>query len=168
MPKRPSHTDAISAGRSTIQFYCSPHATANLDPEPALIKLIASAKQSLLVGIYSLTLPAVAQAIIAKFQSGVPVRMLVDATEMTAASSQVPLLIAAGIDLRCWGSDYRLMHAKVLVADNQQCVLGSYNFSGLAEQDDVEVMITVSDAKLAAYLTLLIGNAYAAGVLPPG
>lgn len=158
--------DTVTAGRATIEYYCSPHPTPDLDPEPALIKLIESAKVSLLVGIYSLTLPAVAAAILAAVGDGIGVRMLVDASEMTGATSQVPALVKAGVDLRCWGSSYRLMHAKVVIADSEHCGWGSYNFSGIAENDDIEIFTTATDRTLAAYFTSLIETAYAAGTVP--
>lgn len=158
----------LSSGRSTIQLYSSPHATPDVDPEPALLKIIMAAKSSVLVGIYSLTLPRVAQALIYKHQAGIPVRVLADAAEAGSKTSLIPQLIAAGVDVRLWGGNYRLMHAKVLVADGRTCVLGSYNFSSLAEQDDIEVMVTADNKALAADLINLIENAYAAGVVPAG
>lgn len=157
----------MKVGSINCAFYTSPHATIDLDPEPALLELIDNAKATIDVGIYSLTLTKVAQALIAARTRGVVVRVLADATEAKGATSQIPALIAAGVDVRVWGGNYRLAHFKVIVVDGHSVALGSYNFSGLAENDDYEVMLTATGIQvsriLAPQLTALIESAYATG-----
>lgn len=113
MPRR-----FLSAGRSTVEVFTSPHATADLDPEPALIALVESAKSSILVGSYSFTLAPLAEALVYQHASGIPVRIAADAVEYTAAS-QYPVLQAAGIDIHTRGTQYDLQHLKVIVVDSE-------------------------------------------------
>lgn len=156
----------LSTGRATVQVYTSPHATPDLDPEPALVALVNSAKTSVLVAAYSFTLASVAQALIAKHQAGVPVRMLADAGEWTSPTSQFPALAAAGLDIRTWGSKYVLMHEKSVIVDGRRVAWGSFNFSQSAEHSNVEVMTIATSARLAQVLTAQIEAAYAAGKVP--
>lgn len=156
----------LSVGRSTVDVYTSPHATPDLDPEPALVTLINSAKTSVLVAAYSFTLPTVAQALIAKHQAGVQVRMLADAGEWATSTSQFPAMWLAGLDIRTWGSKYVLMHEKSVIVDGRRVAWGSYNFSTSAEKTNVEVMTITTSTRLAQVLTAQIEAAYAAGKVP--
>jgi len=155
----------LSVGRSALQVYTSPHATTDLDPEPALVTMINSAKTSIVAGTYSFTLASVAQALIAKHAAGVPVRIAADAGEYTP-TSQYPALRAAGIDIRVWGSRYDLQHMKVVVVDGKKVAWGSYNFSTNAEKANFEVLTITTNTQLATVLTANIQAAYDKGSTP--
>jgi phosphatidylserine/phosphatidylglycerophosphate/cardiolipin synthase-like enzyme len=166
----------LEVGAVGLEVYSTPHTDANgapdpaLDPEPAAVALIDSAKVSLLVNAYSLTLLSVATAIIGRHQAGVPTRVVMDATEYAAPTSRGPSLLAAGVDLRVWGSEYELAHEKVIVVDGAAVWSGSWNFSTSAETVNREVATVVTGVKvrtrLAPLLTAQIQATYAAGRVP--
>lgn len=161
------HGEGLSVGRVTGAVYVSPHPSADLDPKPALLALINGAKQSIHFAIYSLTLDAVRDALIAAHQRGVTIRGIADATTVSGPTNDVAALAQAGIDVRVWGSHYHLMHDKVIVVDGSKVGLGSYNWTTQAESSNVEVFFVCSGANVAKVLapTLVtqIENAYAQG-----
>jgi phosphatidylserine/phosphatidylglycerophosphate/cardiolipin synthase-like enzyme len=154
-------------GRVNAAVYLSPHPTPDLDPEPALLELIGNAKRKIRFGVYSFTLPAVADAIVAAHTAGLDVRGVGDATAWTSVTSQYPRLVADGVDVHRWGRNYRLMHDKVLVVDDWDVALGSWNWTTQAEKVNTEVLLVVTGVQasriLAPTMTAQIEAAYANG-----
>jgi phosphatidylserine/phosphatidylglycerophosphate/cardiolipin synthase-like enzyme len=141
-----------------------------LDPEPALIAAIHSAKTSITALIFSISLPDVRDALVAKHEAGVAVRIVTDATMAKGATSAVPALKTAGIDIRLWGGNYREAHDKVAVIDSYLLITGSYNWTTLAEKSNIENMFILKGTRITkfavpAYLTQW-NNAYNAGATP--
>lgn len=159
----------LPLGRITADFYQSPHPTADLDPTPALIAAFNAAKTSLYFGIYSLTHPAIAQALIDAHTRGVTLLGVADATEAKAASSKIPSLVAAGIDVRGWGKSFTLMHSKAFVADGTVAGLGSFNWTLGAESRNVETLLIARGAQVGRVmgptLTAQIVAAHDAGAV---
>jgi len=158
----------MKTGALNTALYASPHATTDLDPEPALLALINGAKVSILASIYSLTLGSVADALVAAAARGVQVRIVADATEAAEPTSLVPSLAQQGLDVHLWGAEYRECHAKVGIFDGKSVALGSYNWSNEAELDNVEVFVVFTGVEVARggmipTLTAQIEAAYAAG-----
>jgi len=60
-----------------------------------------------------------------------------------------------------------LMHHKVFVVDGQVVILGSYNFSQNADQDNDENVLIVDDARLAQAFTAEFQRVYAQAKNPP-
>ncbi len=146
----------LAVGSINAAVYTSPHATPALDPLPALLAVINKAKQTLHLSAYSFTLVSVADAIIAAHARGVVVRGIADRQQAAAASSQVPRLAAAGIDLHVWGSQYALTHEKALIVDadtkNATVTLGSLNFSQSALTSNVEVLLVCKGTQVSKVL----------------
>lgn len=161
----------LPVGRISASVYTSPHATPDLDPLPAILNTIGSARQSIHFAIYSFTLIPVADAIIAAHDRGVTIRGVCDTLSLTTKTSQIPRLVAAGIDIHKWGAAYRLMHDKVLITDpgsrNATVALGSWNFTSQAEKANTEVLLTAAGSQVARILapTLVaqIETSYASG-----
>jgi len=153
----------LPVGEARIAVYTSPHATADLDPEPALITLINRARRSVLFGVYSFTLPDVAAALIAAARRGVTVRGLGDAGSWGYRTSQFSSLVTAGIDVRQWGASFELMHLKVAVVDGVHVSWGSWNWTTQAEKVNQEVMTIAGSTHLAGVLSAQLQTAYAAG-----
>lgn len=152
-----------SIGRVSAALYLSPHPTPDLDPEPALVALVASARTRLRFAVYSFSLPAVAAAVVAAHARGVDVLGVGDAAEWTGPTSQFPSLAAAGVPVRRWGAAYRLMHDKVAVVDGKRLALGSYNWTTQAERSNVECLLVCTGATGCSLLEAQIEAAYAAG-----
>jgi phosphatidylserine/phosphatidylglycerophosphate/cardiolipin synthase-like enzyme len=134
--------------------------------EALVLEAIGEARQEILVAVQELSLPAVAQALIARHQQGVAVKVVLEHTYSTPWSRQHPadltphqrqrqaqlralgqpdavaLLAQAGvpmIDDRADGSaGSGLMHHKFLVVDRQVVVTGSANFSPSCVHGDPE------------------------------
>jgi phosphatidylserine/phosphatidylglycerophosphate/cardiolipin synthase-like enzyme len=147
----------LSVGRITADFYTSPHATADLDPEPALVAAIDSAKRSILFAVYSFTSRTIADALARAAVRGVAVVGVVDAGQERSAYSMADWLAPQpGFSLRrSTGSG--LMHDKVLVVDQgKRLALGSFNWTAAAERRNVEVLLIARSrpgSKLAVALT---------------
>lgn len=148
--------ETLAAGSVNLQVFTSPHASAALDPEPALVALIHSAKVALYFSAYSFTLPDVAAAIVAAHQRGVTVTGVLDTSELAGAGNQAHVLLAGGVtNVRQWGGQYNLAHEKVVVVDpdstNSNCGvgLGSYNWSTSAEKSNKEVFVIISGIQVS-------------------
>lgn len=165
-----SETPELKIGLVTANVFTSPHDTPDLDPLPPLLAMLAGAKKTIYFAIYSLTLSEVAQAIIDAHNRGVTVQGVADAGTWGGSTSKLPALVQAGVDVRQWGSYYRLMHDKVAVVDGNAVALGSYNWTAQAEKSNVEVLLVCSGAAvkrvLAPALTEQITNTYAQGRVP--
>lgn len=158
----------MKAGAVTTAIYTSPHATPELDPEPALLALINSAAATIEASIYALTLTAVRDALIAAHIRGVTVQIAADATEAASTSSLIPSLVAAGLDVHVWGSKYVECHAKSIVVDGKACANGSYNWTNAAEKTNYEVFevktgVEVTRGGMAGVYTAQIQDAYSKG-----
>jgi phosphatidylserine/phosphatidylglycerophosphate/cardiolipin synthase-like enzyme len=134
----------LPIGRINADYFQSPHVDATLDPAPAVIDVFTRAKASIHFAIYSLTHAGIADSLVAAHQRGVEVVGVADASELKTSTSKIHRLLDAGIDVKAWGSAYRLMHDKVLVVDtgHQTHVgLGSFNWTTQAEKSNVEVLL---------------------------
>lgn len=164
----------LSVGRITAAVYTSPHATADLDPAPAVIAAFDAAQDVIHFAIYSITHTAIADALIAAHNRGVLVVGVADHAESSGATSQIPRLIAAGIDVKPWGSGWKLMHDKVWVTDpgsrSVTVGLGSFNWTNQAEKSNIEVLLTAKGSQvnkvLAPTIQAQITAARNAGTAP--
>lgn len=154
---------SIPVGRINADVFTSPHASPDMDPTPAVVAAIGTATKTLHIAIYSLTSDAIAQAILGAYLRGVAVVIVADAVEAKVSTSKLRMLADAGIDIRLWGSAYRLMHDKVLIVDgltpNAMVGLGSFNFTTQAEKSNVEVLLIVRGIQASRILApVLIGQ----------
>ena len=134
--------------------------------EAMVLEAISEARQEILVAVQELSLPAVAQALVARHRQGVAVKVVLDNNYSTPWSRQHPadltphqrhrqsqlmalgqadaveLLLQAGVPLiddRADGSaGSGLMHHKFLVVDRRVVVTGSTNFSPSCVHGDSE------------------------------
>lgn len=128
------------------------------DAEGALIRAIESTKESLYVQAFLFTSRSLARALIAAHRRGVRVRVLADrAMAVNGENSQIPLLAAAGIEVRL-ETRYAAAHNKIMLIDAEGnrpvVVTGSYNFTFSAQARNAEnLLILRGNRELArAYL----------------
>jgi phosphatidylserine/phosphatidylglycerophosphate/cardiolipin synthase-like enzyme len=161
----------LAAGAISTAVYTSPHATADLDPLPALLAMVSAAKTSIYFSVYAFTLSSLSALIIEKHSAGLTIQGVADASEYGEDNAQAPVLAAAGVDLRVWGSTWNLNHEKVFVVDGERVSLGSFNFTTQSEKSNKEVLLIMSGKQvekiLAPTLTAQIQATYAAGTVPP-
>jgi phosphatidylserine/phosphatidylglycerophosphate/cardiolipin synthase-like enzyme len=153
-PGRMDH--ALPVGSINAAVFTSPHPTPDLDPLPALVKVIDNARTMLAFAIYSLTHPLIADALLRAHLRDVPIVGVVDASQRLGSTSKVEMLVAAGLDLRMWGGSYHLMHDKLLVADidgrHPAVAFGSFNWTTTAETSNVEVLVIATGVQVSRVL----------------
>lgn len=115
-----------------------------------LASAIDSAKLSVDVAIYSLSLNSVRDALINAHNRGVQVRMVMESDNLDRTDPQI--LKDAGIPIL---GDRRegLMHDKFVVIDNSEVWMGGMNFTDSGTYQDNNVMIQIRSVKMAENYT---------------
>lgn len=118
--------------------------------DQALAQAIDSAKLSVDVAIYSLSLNSVRDALINAHQRGVQVRMVMESDNLDRTDPQI--IKDAGIPIL---GDRRegLMHDKFVVIDNSEVWMGGMNFTDSGTYEDNNVMIRIRSVKMAENYT---------------
>ena len=145
---RPSAlSPSAGIGASHIEVAFSPEAGS----EALVVKVIASARESIRLAGYSFTSPAVVKALIDAKKRGVDVRVLIDDRGNRGAASQAAqrLVKGAGIALRVI-SIYAIHHDKYIVVDGTTTETGSFNYSQAAAKANSENVLVVWNNKIVA------------------
>ncbi|MGH2524082.1 MAG: phospholipase D-like domain-containing protein, partial [Anaerolineales bacterium] len=99
---------------------------------------------------FSFTRTDFADALIAKAQAGVTVQGVFETRQIAAGGDAAwNALTAAGLDVRQDGNPFNL-HSKVFIIDQQIVVMGSYNFSRNAEDNNDENVLIIHNPEIAA------------------
>jgi len=127
---------------------------AGQKPEKMLIDVIASAKETLDIAIYSLTYPDIIAAIKDAHNRGVAVRVITDKQQSEGKSQTEALKIlgSAGIPMMA-NTHSGLMHLKVTIADKKVVTTGSFNYSKAASTTNDEVLMVLRDETIANAFT---------------
>jgi phosphatidylserine/phosphatidylglycerophosphate/cardiolipin synthase-like enzyme len=115
----------------------------------ACVRLINSARSSVLVLAYSFTSTPIGEALVRAKRRGVKVQCVVDRSQRKAKRSLIPILRRAGVTVLI-DSKHHIMHQKVLVVDDSTVENGSFNFSNEAESGNSENVLIARNAALAA------------------
>lgn len=115
-----------------------------------LANAIDSAKLSVDIAIYSLSLNSVRDALIDAHNRGVQVRMVMESDNLERSDPQI--LKDAGIPIL---GDRRegLMHNKFVVIDNSEVWLGTMNFTNSGTYEDNNMMMQIRSIKIAENFT---------------
>ena len=142
-------------GGSWFELYftdpASPLATQNTGGvDGPLVEAIDSARLSVDVAAYSLSLNSVRNSLIKAFDRGVQVRMVMESDNRER--SDVQILIDAGIPVL---GDRRegLMHNKFVVIDHSEVWLGSMNFTDSGAYQDNNGLMRIISPKMAENYT---------------
>jgi phosphatidylserine/phosphatidylglycerophosphate/cardiolipin synthase-like enzyme len=111
-----------------------------------IVKAIDAARLSVDVAAYSLSLNSVRFALINAHKRGVPVRVVMESTNMDRSDPQA--LLEAGIPIIGDQQD-GLMHNKFMVIDRSEVWTGSMNFTDSGAYDDNNNMIRIASTKIA-------------------
>ncbi len=119
---------------TAVESYFSPTDDAM---NRAIIPAIDSADSTLDVAIFYLTSQPIADAILAAKSRGANIRVIMDATGAGSQYSKHPQLCAAGIPVKIenWNGK---MHMKALMADGDNMIVGSQNFTGAGNDKNDE------------------------------
>lgn len=122
----------------------SPQGTGGVDGP--LVEAIDSARLSIDVAAFSITLNSVRNALINAHERGVTVRIVMESTNMD--TSDVQRLLEAGVPI-IGDNRQGLMHNKFMVIDRSEVWLGSMNFTDSGTYDDNNNMIRIRSTKIA-------------------
>lgn len=115
-----------------------------------LIHWLDRANLSIHVLIYSFTHDSIGDAVLAAYQRGVEVKIVFEKQQVTKYSEYFRLN-AAGVQVRN-DTNPDLMHHKVAIIDGHIVLIGSFNWSESADQDNNESLLVIRSTKLAAAL----------------
>ncbi len=113
-----------------------------------LIKQIDGAKKSIKVMAYGFTATNLAEALVRAKRRGVDVALIQDEKSAQNNRETLPILLAAGIDVRSDGK-HAIQHNKVMLIDDDIVITGSYNFTNSAEKRNAENIMIVRSAYAA-------------------
>jgi len=115
----------------------------------AVIRALDEAKASVLIQAYSFTSAPIAQAVVNAHKRGVKVEVILDKSNKTANYSAADFVTHAGIPTYI-DSPCGIAHSKVMVIDKAMIVTGSFNYSKVAEERNVENLLVIHSPELAA------------------
>ncbi len=101
-----------------------------------LTKFIMSAKKSIDIAIYDITLDQLVHQLILQSKR-VRVRIVVDRRQAKERYSLVPLLLKAGVKVR-YGRQRGIMHNKFTIVDDKMVETGSFNYTNDASTRNQE------------------------------
>lgn len=142
----------------SLYFTHPGEAGTGLAVESALVDSIAAADDRIDLALYSLSLPTVADALIAARLRGLMIRMVMEADNMD--SYQVRRLLAAGIPIQP-DHDDGLMHNKFVIIDAREVWTGSMNLTISGAQEDANNLMRIQSPELAADYTHEFNAMYA-------
>jgi phosphatidylserine/phosphatidylglycerophosphate/cardiolipin synthase-like enzyme len=115
------------------------------------IKFINGAQVSLRIADYSFNLSTAVDAIIARHQAGVDVKLVLDHSQALGSTEipQLGRLKAAGVPfVEGTSMDHQIMHDKLMIKDSRVTWWGSWNITKTASKQNNTVQI-VSDPEIA-------------------
>ncbi|MBP2157424.1 phospholipase D family protein [Erwinia rhapontici] len=133
---------------STGVAVAAPSIDVGFSPEGSALKLVLStlddARENIRLMGYSFTSPEIVKSLVAAKRRGVDVRVVVDenGNRSKASQSAMNVIVNAGIPLRTNGQ-YKIMHDKVIISDDQNVELGSFNYSRSAADSNSENALVV-------------------------
>lgn len=136
-------TDAASAASGIAEAFFSPGEECIC----RLVALLASAKRSLDICVFTVTDDRITNAILSAHQRGVAIRIITDDDKSHDLGSDVERLAAAGITVRMDRSTFH-MHHKFAIVDGTLLLNGSFNWTRSASTNNQENFIIVSDKRL--------------------
>ncbi len=115
-----------------------------------IIEQIQNAQESIYFMAFSFTSDPIADAMIARANSGVDVAGVMETRQYNSnTGGEFDTLTAAGLDVRLDGNPNN-MHHKVIIIDGKIVITGSYNFSRSAEERNDENTLIIHNAEIAA------------------
>ena len=136
-----STTSASDNVTPSIRVGFSPEGTA----ASLVVDVIKNAKRSIHVLSYMMTSSDIVNALIAAKQRGVDIFVVADSSSREKSQECLKALLRAGISVRVT-SAYRLLHDKVIIADENTVQTGSFNYTVSASNMNSENVVVIKDA----------------------
>jgi phosphatidylserine/phosphatidylglycerophosphate/cardiolipin synthase-like enzyme len=145
---RPVAARTINIGDTTIETYFSPEDGEAI--ENRIAELARGAQSSIRVMSFSFTLDSIGAAMIEAHNRGVTVQGVFETTG--SLQGQMRPLACAGAEMRQDGNP-DILHHKVFIFDEQIVVMGSFNFSASARDNNTENLLIIHNPVIAAAYT---------------
>lgn len=126
-----------------------------------VIYWLGRANSSVHVLIYSFTLDSIGDAVLAAHQRGIEVKVVFEKQQVSQYSEYFRLA-AAGVQVRN-DTNPNLMHHKVAIIDGHIILIGSFNWSDSAENDNNENLLVIKSTELATALETEFQRIWVAG-----
>jgi phosphatidylserine/phosphatidylglycerophosphate/cardiolipin synthase-like enzyme len=127
-----------------IEVYFAPEDEA----AAGIMDTLAEAESTIHFLAFVFTSEPIAEVLIDRVADGVTVRGVLEARSTHNQYSQHSRLTAAGAEVLLDANPY-VMHHKVFIIDEETVILGSYNFSASAEEENDENLLIIHDSQLA-------------------
>lgn len=135
----------VTIGGTAVETYFSPDAGV----ADAILEELRAAETSIYFLAFSFTRDDMSSVLIEKHQAGLPVQGVFETRQIGAGADAAWLaLTQAGVDVRQDGNP-RTMHHKVFIIDGETVVMGSYNFSNNAEENNDENILIIHNPNIA-------------------
>lgn len=175
-PSSPANPPSAPSGAVSFHGVALPaRAFSRTDRIPdSLVAAIDATRGTLLLALYELSLPGVADALVRAKGRGVDVKLIYDmghgapsaggaeplagggpsqpGASASGPSAQYRQVVAAGIETRLLkgGGSYGIMHNKIAVFDGELVETGSFNWTAAADQMNFENALFRDDSSLAS------------------
>ncbi len=133
--------------------------------DQVIVGYINSAKKTIDMAIYNLSLKEIHDALAQAKQRGVKIRLVVDREQALGQTSQTPSLIQEGFQLR-YGSQKGVMHNKFTLVDGTWLETGSYNYSISASNYNAENQIYLNDPEVVSHYAQDFETIWSSGLEP--
>jgi phosphatidylserine/phosphatidylglycerophosphate/cardiolipin synthase-like enzyme len=124
-----------------------------------IIAEIGQAQSRIRFMAFVFTSDEIAGAMLERAQAGVVVQGVMEARNAERSYSEYERLRAEVHDVLPDGNPY-IMHHKVIIIDDETVILGSYNFTASAGEDNDENLLVIHDAEVAALFVAEFGRVY--------
>ena len=155
-------TQKLTVNGTPVESYFA----AEDDVQAAIVARLKQATKTIDFMAFSFTDDTMGTTIIDRAKVGVKVRGVFENTGSETAYSEYGGMKKAGLDVWQDGNPY-LMHHKVFIIDGKTVVLGSFNFSQNAEQENDENLLIFDDLSLAQQFNAEFGRVYDQAKNPP-
>ena len=141
--------EPVKVPEAAIEVWFSPKGGCTA----ALVKALRTAKKSIYVQAYSFTSGPIAQALAAQANAGIPVKVLLDKSNLDECGARprtaVSILKGSRVGYSA-DNAHAIAHNKIMILDEKVVFTGSFNFSGAAETSNAENLIKIDSPALAA------------------
>jgi phosphatidylserine/phosphatidylglycerophosphate/cardiolipin synthase-like enzyme len=164
-PDSPANTPnpQITIDGMVIENYFAPED----DVMPKVVEEVLGATDSIHFMAFSFTHEDLGAAMLDRAAAGVEVAGIFESRGANASYSECPALLAAGQFVRLDGNP-RTFHHKVIIIDGKTVILGSFNFSKNADEDNDENLLIIHDPNVAAAYEAEFNRRLAESVAPVG
>lgn len=118
--------------------------TPGEDCTSQIVRVIDSAKSTVLVQAYGFTSDPIILAIISAKNRGVFVKVLLDKSQLRSRRSGLNRLLKNNIDTYI-DNTVAIAHNKIIIVDRATLITGSFNFTSSAQKRNAENVIRIND-----------------------